>query len=396
MRTYTTNNQQTPISELSEKEVRFQKGINEFCKEHLESIVMKMDDEAKLDDRLIKGLFAQQYMNIEIPIEYGGAGNSFMETILAIEEFTKIDPSVAVFIDVQNTLVNNAILTYGNEVQKASFLPRLAKNAVGAFSITEEHAGSDAYALSSTAVKKDGGYVLNGKKHLATNAAEAEIFLVFAKTMDNNNNDSITAFIVDKKETEGFRILKREEKLGIRASSTCGIQMDEVFVPSENILGSIGRGKRIALEILTDGRVGIGAQMLGLAQGAFNLAVSYAKKREQFGKSIGSYQGVHFKLADIAAQIEATRLLVYNAARMKMNNLNFSEYFRSASITKYFASKVAEEAASITMDVMGGFGYLKNNMAEKFYRDAKIGKIYEGTSNMQLRIIAKSFIRFND
>lgn len=309
-----------------------------------------------------------------------------------------VDPAVAVFIDVHNTLVVNALIRWGTELQKERFLPRLANGTVGAFSITEEEAGSDAASLTCRAEKVDNGYILNGKKHWVTNAAEAELFIMFAKVPSSNPAQSsssghLTAFIIDKNVSEGITVCEPQLKMGIRASSTCDMIMDNVFVPDENVLGSRSKGLMILLETLSDGRIGISAQMLGLAQGAFDEAVKYSGERIQFGEYISTYQGVHFPLAQLATEIQAVRLMIYNAVRMKQAKCNFRELVLHSSMVKLYASQVAERAASQCLEIIGGKGYMKGNVLEKLYRDAKIGTIYEGTSNIQLSNIARHYVK---
>lgn len=392
----TLNKEKTEVSifsDLTEEESRFRERTRKFALNYVTPLVFKMDEEARLDTGLIEKLFEQGLMSIEIPTEYGGRNGSFFNTVLAIEELGIVDPAVSVFVDVQNTLVINALLRWGNEEQKRKYVSMLAKKCVGAFSISETEAGSDTSAISLEATKVHGGYLLNGNKHWATNAYEADIFVIFGNSLSSNGDGKkLTAFILNKKEVEGFTVKRPDEKMGIRASSTCDLVLDKVFIPEENVLGSIGRGQTIALETLTDGRIGISAQMLGLAQGAFNAAVDYAQTRKQFGQFISSFQGIHFPLAQIATEIEAARLLVYKAARLKTVEGSFKELFILSSMAKLYASQVAEKAVALGLEVFGGKGYMKGNVLEKLYRDAKIGKIYEGTSNIQLRIIARKFI----
>ncbi|MFH1963875.1 MAG: acyl-CoA dehydrogenase family protein [bacterium] len=394
MKNMTINNSEvSPLTHLTEKEERFRERTQNFAKHYVMPLVFEMDKSAQIDRGLIEKIFEQGLMSIEIPIEYGGRNGSFFDSIIAIEEMAVVDPAVAVFIDVQNTLVINTIMRWGTEEQKRKYLPMLAKNTVGAFSITEKEAGSDATALSCKAKNVDGGYLLNGEKHWVTNAAEADIFIIFAKEQKTEGEEGrLTAFIVDRRETNGLTICDSEEKMGIRASSTCNIILENVFVPKENVLRAIGRGLNIALETLTDGRIGIGAQMLGLARGAFIAAVEYAQTRKQFGQTISNFQGIHFPLAQMSTEIEAARLFVYHVSRLKSAKSDFKELFTLSSMTKLFASQVAEKVVSQGLEIFGGKGYMKGNILEKLYRDAKIGKIYEGTSNMQLRLIARNFI----
>jgi len=382
-----------PLTYLSEKETKFKEKIRDFGLTHIEHLVFDMDLKAKLDETLIENLFKNGLMSLEIPSVYGGEGRSFFEIILAIEELSKIDPAIAVFVDVQNILFINALLKWGNDDQKNRYLPMLTKDCVGSFSITEKEAGSDTYSLACRADKTDGGYILNGEKHWATNAAEARLFLIFANVYTDEAKGRLTAFILDKIKAKGFAVQDSQEKMGIRASSTCDLTLKNVFIPEGDILGGVGKGMRISLETLTDGRVGIAAQMVGLAESALKVAVDYSKERVQFEQPIAKFQGVHFPLAELAAEIEAARLLVYNAARIKLSCNNFSNFFSAASMAKLFCSNVAEKAASIAVNTIGGNGYMKRNKAEKYYRDAKIGKIYEGTSNMQLQLIAKTYLK---
>lgn len=379
-----------PVTHFTEEETGLKKRVCEFAEAYVVPLVFAMDRQGELDQELMENLFKHGLMNLEIPREYGGYGGSFLDTVLAVEELGRYDPAVGVFIDVQNVLVNNALLHWGTETQKKRYLPKLADHMAGSFSITEKEAGSDAYALSCHAEQGDGGFFLSGEKHWATNSAEADLFIIFAKV--GANQSEITAFLVER-DSPGFTVGCREEKMGIRASSTCDLFLDRVFVPEQNVLGGIGSGRRMALELLTDGRIGIAAQMIGLARGAFDAAVKHARFRKQFGKSIADFQGVHFPIAEMATDIEAARGLVYNAVRLKMCSHNFGDYFTAASMAKLFASKVAEHVSSRALDILGGKGYMKGDCIEKFYRDAKIGKIYEGTTNMQLSTIARKYVK---
>jgi butyryl-CoA dehydrogenase/short/branched chain acyl-CoA dehydrogenase len=344
-----------------------------------------MDEHQKMDDSLIRQLFELGLMGIEIPEAYGGSNGSFFEAILAVEEISAVDPSIGVLVDVQNTLVINALLRWATEEQKQRYLPRMAKEWVGAYALSEAASGSDAFALQARAEKKDDHYVLNGQKLWITNGKEAELFIVFATTDPAAGYKGIHAFLVEKS-FPGFVLGKKEDKLGIRASSTCEVVLEDCKVPAANLLGEAGKGYKIAIETLNEGRIGIGAQMLGLAQGAWNHAARYAKERKQFGKPIADFQAIQFQLAELAVDIEAARLMVYNAARLKDAKLDF---LKEAAMTKYFTSQVAERVASQAVEVFGGYGFVKDYPVEKFFRDSKIGKIYEGTSNMQLATIAK-------
>ncbi len=327
-------------------------------------------------------------MGIEIPEELGGAGGSFFDSILAVEALSSVDASVALVVDIQNTLCVNSILRWGSESQQRQWLPRMAAGAICSYALSEAGSGSDAFAMETRAVKTGAGYRLSGRKLWISNAREASVFLVFANLKPESGYRGITAFLVDAK-TPGLQVGRKEDKLGIRASSTCEVILDEVEVPDACLFGEEGKGYKYAIEVLNEGRIGIGAQMLGLAQGAWNHAARYAQQRKQFGKPIAEFQAVQFKLAELATEIEAARLMVYNAARRKDAGLN---YVTEAAMTKYFVSQVAERVASECVEVFGGNGYVRDYPAEKFFRDAKIGKIYEGTSNMQLMTIAKQLL----
>jgi butyryl-CoA dehydrogenase/short/branched chain acyl-CoA dehydrogenase len=374
-----------PLTRLSEDEELFCSTVRDFAVENIGPLVRQMDEEQHFAPEIVPELFNLGLMGIEVPIEYGGSGGTFFESILAVEAISAVDPSVGVLVDVQNTLCVNALLRWGTEPQKRRFLPRLANDLVGAYALSEAASGSDAFALQTRAEKRGDGYILNGQKLWITNAREAGIFIVFATLDAGAGYKGITAFLVEKA-THGFSVGKKEDKLGIRASSTCEIVLDDCHVPAENLLGEPGKGYKIAIETLNEGRIGIGAQMLGLAQGAWHHAAKYAKERKQFGKAIAGFQAVQFSLAEMATGIEATRLLVYNAARLKDAKL---PYVKEAAMAKYFASQVAERVASQAVEIFGGYGFVKDYPVEKYYRDAKIGKIYEGTSNMQLATIAK-------
>lgn len=373
------------LTQLSEDEQMFRATVRQFARETIGPLVHGMDEHQKMDAELIRQLFQLGLMGIEIPEAYGGSNGSFFEAILAVEEISAVDPSVAVLVDVQNTLVINALLRWATEEQKKRYLPRLALEWVGAYALSEAASGSDAFALQARAEKKADHYLLNGQKLWITNAKEAELFIVFATTDPAAGYKGIHAFLVEKS-WAGFTVGKKEDKLGIRASSTCEIILEDCKVPLDNLLGEAGKGYKIAIETLNEGRIGIGAQMLGLAQGAWNHAARYAKERKQFGKPIADFQAVQFQLAELAIDIDAARLMVYNAARLKDARLDF---VKEAAMTKYFTSQVAERVASQAVEVYGGYGFVKDYPVEKYYRDAKIGKIYEGTSNMQLATIAK-------
>ena len=375
----------SPLTLLSEDEQLFRSTVRQFAQENIAPLVRTMDEQQHFQPGLVPQLFNLGLMGIEIPIEYGGSGGTFFEAILAVEEISAVDPSVGVLIDVQNTLCVNALLRWGTPEQKKLYLGRLATDTVGAYALSEAGSGSDAFALQMKAEKRGDSYLLNGQKLWITNALEAGLFIVFATLDPAAGYKGITAFLVDKR-TPGFSVGKKEDKLGIRASSTCEIILEDCKVPAANVLGEPGKGYKIAIETLNEGRIGIGAQMLGLAQGAWSHAARYAFERKQFGKAIGEFQAVQFALAESATEIEATRLMVYNCARLKDNGLPF---LREAAMCKYFSSQVAERVASHAVEVFGGYGFVKDYPVEKYYRDAKIGKIYEGTSNMQLATIAK-------
>jgi butyryl-CoA dehydrogenase/short/branched chain acyl-CoA dehydrogenase len=324
-------------------------------------------------------------MGIEIPEQYGGGGAKFFEAILAVEELSRVDASAGVVVDVQNTLVNNALLRWGNAEQKKKYLPKMAADTVGAYALSEAGSGSDAFALQTRAELNGGDYVINGRKLWITNAKESGMFVLFATIDAAAGYKGITAFLIEK-DFPGFSVGKKEDKLGIRASSTCELILEDCRVPRENVLGEPGKGYKIAIETLNEGRIGIGAQMIGVARGAWEFAAKYAQERKQFGKSLAEFQGIQFQIAQMATEIEAARLMVYNAARMKDAGVNF---VKEAAMTKLFASQVAERVTSLAIEIYGGYGFTKDYPVEKYWRDAKIGKIYEGTSNMQLATIAK-------
>src|SRR5271166_5737256 len=374
-----------PLTHLTEDEQLFRSTVREFSQQTIGPLVRQMDEEQHFSPELLPQLFNLGLMGMEIPVEYGGSGGSFFEAILAVEELSPIVPSVGFPFDVQNTLCLNALLKGGTTGQKKMFLPRMAAERVGAYALSEAASGSDAFALQARAEKRGDEYVLNGQKLWITNAKEAGLFIVFATLDLAAGYKGITAFLVEK-DFSGFTVGKKEDKLGIRASSTCELILEDCRVPADNLLGEPGKGYKIAIETLNEGRIGIGAQMLGLAQGAWNCAARYALERRQFGKTIAEFQAVQFALAEMATEIEATRLLVYNAARLKDAKL---DYVREAAMAKYFSSQVAERVASQAVEVYGGYGFVKDYPVEKYYRDAKIGKIYEGTSNMQLATIGK-------
>ncbi len=378
----------TALTELRDDERLFFDTVLAFARERITAKVREMDEAAKLDAALVRQLFELGVMGIEIPEEYGGAGSSFFNAVLAVEALAQVDASVAVLVDVQNTLVENGLLRWGNADQKERYCGKLATSWVGSYALSEASSGSDAFALKTRAERRGDRFVLNGRKLWITNAAESSLFVVFASVDLAKGYKGITAFLVER-DFPGFSVGRKEDKLGIRASSTCELLLDDCEVPAENVLGEIGRGYKIAIESLNEGRIGIGAQMLGLAEGAFAQALRYMTERVQFGKAISEFQGMQFQYARVAMEIEAARLLVYNAARLKDAGKPF---VKEAAMAKLFASEAAERTASLCVEFFGGFGFTRDCPAEKFYRDAKIGKIYEGTSNMQLSTIAKLLV----
>jgi butyryl-CoA dehydrogenase/short/branched chain acyl-CoA dehydrogenase len=376
----------TALTHLTEDERLFRDTIRQFASNEIAPLVRQMDESQQMDAKLLKQLHSLGLMSIEIPEQYGGSAGTFFEAILAVEEVSAVDPAVGVLVDVQNTLVVNALNRWASEDQKKKYLTKLAGGTIGAYALSEAASGSDAFALETRATKLDtGDYAINGQKLWITNAKEAGLFIVFATIDRASGYKGITAFLVEK-DTPGFTLGKKEDKLGIRASSTCELVFRDCVIPASNVLGEPGKGYKIAIETLNEGRIGIGAQMLGLAEGAWGHAVRWAKERKQFGKPIADFQAMQFQLAEMATQIEAARLLVYNAARLKDAGHDF---LKEAAMAKYFASHVAEQVASLAVEVYGGSGFVKDYPVEKLYRDAKIGKIYEGTSFMQLATIAK-------
>jgi alkylation response protein AidB-like acyl-CoA dehydrogenase len=374
-----------PLVALTEDEQLFRDNIRQFADETVRPHVKEMDEKGVFERSLIDQFFQLGIMAIETPEQYGGAGGTFFEAILAVEELSRVDASAGVIVDVQNTLVANAFLRWGTEEQKKKFLTKMSADTVGAYALSEAGSGSDAFALTTKAELKGNEYVLNGRKLWITNGKEAGIFILFATVDPAAGYKGITAFVVEK-EFPGFSVGKKEDKLGIRASSTCELILEDCRVPKENVLGEAGKGYKIAIETLNEGRIGIGAQMLGVARGAWEYAVKYAQERKQFGQSISNFQGIQFQIAQMATEIEAVRMMVYNAARMKDAGMNF---VKEAAMTKLFASQVAERVTSLCVEIYGGYGFTKDYPVEKYFRDSKIGKIYEGTSNMQLATIAK-------
>jgi butyryl-CoA dehydrogenase/short/branched chain acyl-CoA dehydrogenase len=373
------------LTQLSADETLFRDTVRDFARSEIAPLVRGMDEEQKFNAQLLKQLFELGLMGIQVPEAYGGAAGTLFEAVLAVEEISAVDPAVGVLVDVQNTLVISAILRWATEAQKQQWLPRLAESVTGAYALSEAVSGSDAFALQCRAVKDGDGYVLNGSKLWITNAAEAGLFLVFATLDAALGYKGITCFLVERG-AAGFTVGRKEDKLGIRASSTCELIFKECRVGAGSVLGEAGKGYKIAIETLNEGRIGIGAQLVGLAQGAWRHAARYAREREQFGKPLAEFQAMQFQLARMATEVEAARLMVYNAARLKDSG---AEYLKEAAMAKLFASEVAERTASLAVEVFGGAGFVKDYPVEKLYRDAKIGKIYEGTSFMQLATIAK-------
>jgi short-chain 2-methylacyl-CoA dehydrogenase len=379
------NNAARPLTLLSEEETLFRDSVRDFAEGEVRPLRDRMDRDGAMDPALIAQFFDLGLMGIHVPDSLGGSGATFFNAVQAVEELSRVDASAAVVIDVQNTLVNNAVMRWGSTEQKAKFMPRLCNETVGSYALSEAGSGSDAFGLATRATARNDGYVLNGRKLWITNAAEAGIFIVFATIDPELGYRGITAFLVER-DTPGFAVGRKEDKLGIRASSTCELILEECFVPSDRVLGEAGRGYRVAIETLNEGRIGIGAQMIGVAQGALDCAIAYSRGRHQFGQPISSFQAVQFQIAEMATELEAARLMVYNAARLKDAGQPF---VREAAMAKYFSSQVAEKISSTSLELFGGYGYTREYPAEKYFRDAKIGKIYEGTSNMQLQTIAK-------
>ena len=378
-----------PLTQLSDDESAFRDAVAEFARGEVQPRVAEMERNAKLDPTLIPKYFELGLMGIQVPEEYGGAGGNLMMVTIAVEEISKIDAAAAIMVDVQNTLVFYPLLTYATDAQKAKYLPQLTSSVVGAYALSEADSGSDAFALSTRAELRDGTWYLTGRKLWITNGAEAGIFIVFATTDAAKGYKGITAFIVERG-FDGFSVGKKEDKLGIRASSTCELILDNVPVPAANVLGPVGQGYKVAIETLNEGRIGIGAQMIGNAQGALDATVAYVKERKQFGRALREFQGIQFQLAQVATELEAARLMVYNATRLKDAGQDVAVV---GAMAKLFASQVCERVTSLAVELFGGAGYTKDYPVEKFYRDAKIGAIYEGTSNMQLQTIAKALLK---
>ena len=380
--------QPAALTVLSEEEKLFQATVRRFAREQIAPHVREMDEAAVFRKDILRQFFELGLMGIEIPEQFGGQGGSFFQCVLAVEELSAVDPSAGVIVDVQNTIVNNAILRWANADQKQRYLPRLASDTVASYALSEAGSGSDAFAMATVAVEDGDRFLLTGRKLWITNAGEAGLFLLFANANPSAGYRGITAFLIER-EFPGFQVGKKEDKLGLRASSTCELILDHCAVPKSNVLGEVGKGYKIAIETLNEGRIAIGAQMIGLARGALDHAVAYSKQRKQFGKTIGEFQGVQFQLAKMAVEVEAARLLVYNAARLRDAGLPF---VTEAAMAKYYSSEIAEKVASKAIEVFGGVGITKEFPVEKLYRDAKIGRIYEGTSNIQLVTIAKQLL----
>src|ERR1043166_3686508 len=377
-----------PLTALGEEERFFQATVRKFAREQIRPYVREMDEAGVFRKDIIRQFFEMGLMAIEIPEEFGGQGGSFFQAVLAVEELSAVDPAAGVIVDVQNTICNNALMKWATAEQKAKYLPRLAENMVASYALSEAGSGSDAFAMATVAEDHGDHFLLTGRKLWITNAAESGFFLLFANANPEAGYKGVTAFLIER-EFPGFAVGKKEDKIGLRASSTCELILDNCRVPRENVLGDVGKGYKIAIETLNEGRIAIGAQMIGLARGALEHALGYAKERKQFGKTIGEFQAVQFDLAKMAIEVETARLLVYNAARLRDAGLPF---LTEAAMAKYWSSEIAERVASKAIEVHGGGGVTKDHPVEKLYRDAKIGRIYEGTSNIQLMTIAKKLL----
>ena len=384
-----TETARPPLTMLSGDEIAFRDAVATFAADEVRPRVQAMERAGKIDSALISQYFEMGLMGIEVPEQYGGAAGSCTMVAVAVEEISKVDAAAAILVDVQNTLVNYPIARYGSDALKAKYLPRLTSDTIGAYALSEPSSGSDAFAMTTRATPQGDGWVLNGRKMWITNGAEAGIYIIFATVDPAKGYKGITAFIVER-EFAGFAVGKKEDKLGIRASSTTELILDGVHVPAENVLGPVGQGYKVAIETLNHGRIGIGAQMIGVAQGALAAATAYVKERHQFGKSLSEFQGIQFQLAQARTETEAARLMVYNAARLTDAGQDIA---MEGAMAKLFSSQVAERVTSVSLELFGGYGYTTDYPAEKFYRDAKIGAIYEGTSNMQLGTIAKAMLR---
>ena len=376
------------LTQLSQDETLFRDSVYEFADREIRPLVREMDEHAKIPPDLLRRLFDLGVMGIEVPESYGGAGATFFHSVLAVEALSRVDPSIGVLVDVQNTLVINALVRWASDAQKSAYLPKLASGTIGAYALSESGSGSDAFAMATRAVQRDDGFVLSGRKLWITNGSEAGLFIIFANIDPAAGYRGITAFLVERG-FPGFTVGKKEDKLGIRASSTCELLLEDCHVPRANVLGEVGKGYKVAIETLNEGRIGIGAQMVGLAQGALDATMKYTKERKQFGKAIADFQGVQFQIARAATELEAARLMVYNAARLRDAGMPF---LKEAAMCKIFSSEVAERGSSLAVNLYGGYGFVKDYPVEKFFRDAKIGQIYEGTSNLQLQTIAKQIL----
>ncbi len=377
-----------PLTALAEDEQLFRDSVLEFADQRVRPLVREMDEHAKMPRTLVDELFGLGVMGIEIPETFGGAGATFFHSVLAVEALSQVDPAIGLLVDVQNTLVSNAFMRWGSDAMKRRYLPALASRSVGAYALSEAGSGSDAFAMAARATARDGGYVINGRKLWISNGNEADVFIVFANVNPEAGYRGITAFVIERG-APGFVVGKKEDKLGIRASSTCELLLEDCAVTADQVLGEVGKGYKVAIETLNEGRIGIGAQMIGLSRGALAHAVAYTKERKQFGKAIGEFQAVQFQLAQVATELEAARLMVYNAARLRDARKPF---LQEAAMCKLFSSQVAEHVTSLAVQIYGGYGYVKDYPVEKLFRDAKIGQIYEGTSNMQLQTIAKNLL----
>src|ERR1041384_3834279 len=376
------------LTQLSQDETLFRDSVYEFADREIRPLVREMDEHAKIPPDLLRRLFDLGVMGIEVPESYGGAGATFFHSVLAVEALSRVDPSIGVLVDVQNMLVLNALVRWASDAQRSAYLPKRASGTIGAYALSESGSGSDAFAMATRAVQHDDGFVLNGRKLWITNGSEAGLFIIFANIDPAAGYRGITAFLVERG-FPGFTVGKKEDKLGIRASSTCELLLEDCHVPRANVLGEVGKGYKVAIETLNEGRIGIGAQMVGLAQGALDATMKYTKERKQFGKAIADFQGVQFQIARAATELEAARLMVYNAARLRDAGLPF---LKEAAMCKIFSSEVAEHVSSLAVNLYGGYGFVKDYPVEKFFRDAKIGQIYEGTSNLQLQTIAKQIL----
>ena len=383
-----TDSLPSPLTQLSQDETLFRDSVYEFADREIRPLVREMDEHAKIRPELLAQLFDLGVMGIEVPETYGGAGATFFHSVLAVEALSRVDPSVGVLVDVQNTLVVNALMRWADDGQKATYLPKLASGTIGAYALSESGSGSDAFAMAARATDRGDQFALNGRKLWITNGNEADLFIIFANVNPDAGYRGITAFIVERG-FPGFTVGKKEDKLGIRASSTCELLLEDCQVPRTNVLGDPGKGYKVAIETLNEGRIGIGAQMVGLAQGALDATIQYTKERTQFGRPIADFQGVQFQIARAATDVEAARLMVYNAARLRDAAMPF---LKEAAMCKIFSSEVAERVSSLAVNLFGGYGFVKDYPVEKFFRDAKIGQIYEGTSNLQLQTIAKQIL----